>query len=138
MGAPIHATAVSLNNKAILLRGASGTGKSGLALELMAYGAGLIADDGVDLQLRGGQLWAHCPETLIGRIEARFVGLLAVEPSAPAPVALVVEMGKAETERLPPQRTCVIQGVQIDCLHKAETPSFSAALVQYLKGRRCD
>ncbi len=138
MGAPVHATAVSYNNKAVLLRGASGTGKSGLALELMAYGAALIADDRVVLHARDGLLWAECPETLKGKVEARFVGLLAADPAGPAPVALVVEMGKVESERLPPRRFCEIDGLQIACLHKAETGSFAAAIVQYLKGGRCD
>lgn len=49
-GAPtIHASAVSLAGRGLLILGASGTGKSGLALEMMSRGAVLIADDRVRL-----------------------------------------------------------------------------------------
>ncbi len=122
----------------MLLRGESGSGKSALALDLMALGAELIADDGVILRAEGGQIWAHCPEAIKGKIEARYIGLLMATPAAPAPVGLVIEMGAVETERLPPRRRCRIQGVQIACLHKVETRGFAAAIVQYLKGGRCD
>jgi HPr kinase/phosphorylase len=43
----LHASAVSLDGNGVLICGASGTGKSTLALQLMALGAELIADDGI-------------------------------------------------------------------------------------------
>ena len=41
----VHATAVAIEGEAVLLRGASGAGKSDLALRLIDGGARLVADD---------------------------------------------------------------------------------------------
>ena len=46
----LHASAVALDGRGALLLGASGAGKSGLALRLMALGARLVADDRVLLR----------------------------------------------------------------------------------------
>jgi len=43
----IHASCVAVDGKGLLITGASGSGKSALALQLMAFGAHLIADDRV-------------------------------------------------------------------------------------------
>ena len=52
----IHATAVLLDGKGVVLRGPSGSGKSDLALRLIDEGAILIADDRVDVKIIDGQL----------------------------------------------------------------------------------
>jgi HPr kinase/phosphorylase len=130
----LHATAVSFSGRALLILGPSGSGKSGLALELMALGAGLIADDRTEITLREGHLVAGCPGQIRGRIEARGVGVLAAEPAPPAPVALAVDLSRSEAERLPPTRTYEILGQRIPLLHKVETRHFPAALMQYLRG----
>ena len=46
----IHATAVSIEDKGILIVGKSGSGKSSLALSLIAKGAHLICDDRAKLK----------------------------------------------------------------------------------------
>ncbi len=51
----------------------------------MAVGATLVADDRTDLRLSAGRLMAQAPLPLLGRIEARGVGILQAEPSAPVP-----------------------------------------------------
>ncbi|MDH3263420.1 MAG: serine kinase [Paracoccaceae bacterium] len=130
----LHASAVSIGGRALLILGPSGSGKSGLALELMALGAGLIADDRTEITLREGHPLAACPGPIRGRIEARGVGLLAAEPAPPAPVALAVDLGRTETERLPPPRALELLGRKVPLLHKAETRHFPAALLQYLRG----
>ena len=63
----VHASCVALDRRAVLLRGASGCGKSALALQLMALGATLVADDRVILRLRDGALAASCPASIRGR-----------------------------------------------------------------------
>jgi HPr kinase/phosphorylase len=130
----LHASAVSLGGRALLILGPSGSGKSGLALQLMALGAGLIADDRTEITLREGHPVAACPAPIRGLIEARGLGLLAAEPAPPAPVALAVHLGEVETERLPPPRTLDLLGQKVTLLHKAEVPHFPAALLQYLRG----
>lgn len=54
----IHASAVSIDGRGVVIMGRAGTGKSSLALTLMALGAGLVADDLVRLRDRDGVLMA--------------------------------------------------------------------------------
>lgn len=116
----------------MLIRGASGSGKSGLALTLMALGAGLIADDRTILTRVGASLIAACPPSLLGMIEARGVGILRATPIAPAPVALVVDLDRTETQRLPEHLTTSYLGLSVPLLQKVESNHFPAAILQYL------
>ncbi|WP_235829885.1 HPr kinase/phosphorylase [Frigidibacter oleivorans] len=134
----LHATCVAEGGRGLLILGPSGAGKSGLALTLMAAGARLVADDRVDLHREGDRLIASCPEPLRGRIEARGVGLLAAEAYGPAPVVLAVDLGVAETERLPPRRQLMLLGLPIALVHKVESAHFPGAILQYLRGCRVD
>ena len=129
----LHASAVSLGRRALLILGPSGAGKSALALELMALGAGLIADDRTQVRLHDGVPVASCPPAIRGRIEARGLGLLNAEAAPPAPVAGAVDLGKAEAERLPPLRQMLLLGVSIRLFHTPGSGHFPAALIQYLK-----
>ena len=134
----LHASCVALNGAAVLILGRSGAGKSGLALELMALGAALVADDRVRLWREGNAVMAAAPETIAGRIEARFVGILAAEALPRAPVALIVDLDSVETERLPPWHGKTLLGLSVPLLHNVETRHFPAAIVQYLKAGRHD
>ena len=51
----LHATCIAWQGRGVLIRGPSGSGKSALALGLMAHGAVLVADDRVKLSLQNGQ-----------------------------------------------------------------------------------
>jgi HPr kinase/phosphorylase len=128
----LHASAVAIAGKALLIRGASGSGKSSLALELMALGAGLVSDDRTVVEREGDALWLSAPETIRGMIEARGLGLLAAEPILRAPLAAVVDLDHEESERLPPHRQVEISGVSVPLLHAVARGSFPAALRQYL------
>lgn len=132
----VHASAVALGGKAVLITGASGQGKSALALELMALGAALVSDDRVILTRAGGRLIASAPGSIAGQIEARFVGLLKAEHAGPTPLALLVQLDNVETDRLPPLRSTELMGVMLPTVHKCEGRSFAAAILQYLKGGR--
>lgn len=137
MGLILHASTVALAGRGVLVLGASGRGKSALALELMALGAGLVADDRTEITPRDGALIASCPPAISGRIEARFVGLLAAPAHPPVPLALAVDLDQSETERLPPRRETEIAGVMLPLLHNVEQGYFPAAIRQYLvHGRR--
>lgn len=132
----LHASCVADRGRALLILGPSGAGKSALALQLMALGAGLIADDRTDLTLHDGHPVARCPAPLRGMIEARGLGLLRVDPAPPAPVVLAVDLGRTETERLPPARTIDLLGTTVDLVLGVPGPHLAPALLHFLRGGR--
>ncbi|MFD2738127.1 HPr kinase/phosphorylase [Sulfitobacter aestuarii] len=134
----LHATSLRITQKAVLIIGPSGSGKSSLALQLLALGAGLISDDRTLVSRRQDALLASAPEQIAGLIEARGVGLLQVPPAAPAPVALVVDLAIRERDRLPLLHHHRVLGIDVTCLHNADSPHFAAAIMLYLKGSRKD
>jgi hypothetical protein len=56
---PLHASAVAVDGRALLLLGTSGAGKSSVALQLTARGATFVADDVTALEVRDGAVAAH-------------------------------------------------------------------------------
>ncbi|GGG66722.1 hypothetical protein GCM10011415_11980 [Salipiger pallidus] len=134
----LHATAVALHGRGLLIQGASGSGKSSLALDLMAMGARLVADDRVIVTERDGALWLSCPSPLRGLIEARGLGLLRADPIETVALHTIVDLDHPETERMPHCREIMLQGHRIPLLQRPSHTSFPAALIQYLKGGRGD
>lgn len=135
----VHATCVAHHGHAALIVGKSGAGKSGLALQLMAMGAQLVADDRVTLSRQGDHLLATCPPRLSGKIEARGVGVLAATPAPPTRVVMVVDLDEVETARLPPRRKRDLLGVSLDLVFPPRGLHFPAALLLYLcQGERLD
>ncbi len=132
----VHASCVALDGRAVLVVGPSGSGKSAMALQLMAYGCRLVSDDRTILTCRDGVLFAAAPGAIRGRIEARGVGILAAEPIAAARVVVAVDMGVSETARLPPERHMTLLGCPIPLVHKVESAHFPAAVLQYLRAGR--
>lgn len=132
----IHASAVAWQKQGVLILGPSGSGKSALALELMAYGAILISDDCTDLALRDGRPWLSAPERLRGQIEARGVGILAATPGAGAWLTLVADLSVDERDRLPPRRSRQVLGSAVPCVQRVASAHFAPAILQYLKGGR--
>lgn len=140
MDAPLilHASAVAVSGRAALLLGASGAGKSGLALCMMALGARLVADDRVALTREGDVLVASAPPALRGLIEARGIGLLRAEPLDAAPVVLVADLDAAAAARMPQPREIAYLGVRIELISVKGVPTLAAALIQMLQCGRVD
>lgn len=132
----IHASCVAHDGRAVLIRGASGSGKSGLAVQLIALGARLVADDRTRLWPEKGRVVADVPDTIRGRIEVRGVGILSAPPAGPQPLALVVDMDRLEQKRLPPPRRTSLAGVSLPLIGKSDAPHFPAAILLYLSGER--
>ena len=129
----IHATAVAYQGQAALILGASGSGKSALALQLIALGCTLVADDQVALAAPPVGVMVSRPEGLPAKIEARGVGLLSAPMAEQARLRLCVDMDDVETQRLPEERYRDVLGHDIKVIRKSETPHFPAAILLYLK-----
>lgn len=132
----LHASCVAWQGRGVLILGRSGAGKSALALQLMAYGADLVADDRTELHGEDDVLAATPPATIAGLIEARGVGLLRVPFVPQAEVALVVDLDQTETNRLPPDRQISLLGISRPLVLSVPQPHFPAAILCYLKGLR--
>jgi HPr kinase/phosphorylase len=108
-GASVHASAVLVGNRAVLIRGPSGAGKSRLAFDLILAGrsgqipqAVLVGDDRVHLDASGGQLVVRPAHELAGLIEIRGLGIRRCDFAEDAIVGLVVDLSATDAERLPP------------------------------------
>lgn len=135
-GTILHASCVQVGDCGVLVLGASGTGKSTLALTLMGMGAILVADDRTRLWAEGGTLWAEAPETIRGWIEARGIGLLRADAVGPVTVGLVVDLDRAEDRRLPPMRQMQVLGVALPLVLGPLHPGLAPGLRQMaLRGR---
>jgi len=106
--ASVHASAVKVGDRAVLIRGPSGAGKSRLAFDLILAGRTgqlprgiLVGDDRVRLDTGTGQLWVRPVEELAGLIEIRGLGIRRCDFAAEAIVGLVVDLAAADAARLP-------------------------------------
>ncbi|MCO5090190.1 serine/threonine protein kinase [Bosea sp. (in: a-proteobacteria)] len=103
----IHATVVAIGEAGILVRGASGSGKSSLALALIGLArqagrfARLVADDRAELAVSGGRLIARPVAPLAGIVERRGLGLTPEPHIAAVVVRLLVDLAQEEPARMP-------------------------------------
>jgi HPr kinase/phosphorylase len=120
--ASVHASAVLVGNRAVLIRGPSGAGKSHLAFDLILAGrtgqiapAVLVGDDRVYLEASEGRLVVRPARELAGLIEIRGLGIRRCDFTEEAIVGLVVDLSAADAERLPPPKalTIRISGINI-------------------------
>lgn len=96
----LHATAVAIGGRAVLITGPSGSGKSDLALRLIDRGARLVGDDYVSLRVLGPLLLASPAPNIAGKMEVRGVGIVERRCLGDIPVALLVDLSMAPA-RLP-------------------------------------
>jgi serine kinase of HPr protein (carbohydrate metabolism regulator) len=94
----LHATAVVHGESGVLILGPSGSGKSALALALMARASttgafsALIGDDRIFVNEAHGRLIARGAANMAGVIERRTAGLITVRHEPEAVVRLAVEL----------------------------------------------
>jgi serine kinase of HPr protein (carbohydrate metabolism regulator) len=107
--ASVHASAVKVGARAVLIRGPSGSGKSRLAFDLILSGrsgqlppAILVGDDRVYLDTAGGELLVRPAPPLAGLIEIRGLGIRRCDFAEQAVVGLVIDLAAADAARLPP------------------------------------
>ncbi len=100
----VHASAVLVGARAILIRGPSGSGKSQLAWRLLQSGlpfVRLVGDDRVLLQPMHARLLVRPAGDLEGLIELRGLGLRRLPFERLAAVGLVVDLAASDAERMP-------------------------------------
>jgi HPr kinase/phosphorylase len=121
----VHGTCVALGDRAALLRGDSGSGKSDLALRFLALpgdSAGrpsLVADDQVLVEAQDGAVTVSAPEMLAGLIEVRGLGIQKMPSIARARLVLVCDLVAADrVPRMPPDpwNLTTLAGVDIPSL----------------------
>jgi HPr kinase/phosphorylase len=134
----LHATAVAVAGRGLLILGASGSGKSGLALRLMALGARLVADDQVLLTRAGDSLLAEAPARLAGLVEARGIGILRVTPAGRVPLAWAVDLDRPPEARLPQADTIALIGVPLHLIRGRGLPNLDAMLTVLLHNGRAE
>jgi serine kinase of HPr protein (carbohydrate metabolism regulator) len=141
----VHASAVLAGPRAVLLRGPAGSGKSRLAMGLLAAAqtgllrfARLVGDDRVHLEASHGRLLVRPAEPLAGMIEVRGVGIRRLAYESVAAVGLVVDLSAQDAERLPAVTEAVICGVRLPRLAVAagaEPLALTLALLDQTEGR---
>lgn len=120
MAATVHASAVLVGARAVLIRGASGAGKSRLALGLLDAArdgrlrfARLVGDDRVHLESVNGRLLVRPAQPLAGLIELRGAGLLRRDHEPCAVVGWVVDLDAADAQRLPDRQPFDLHGIKL-------------------------
>lgn len=122
----VHGTTVVIGGKGVVIRGESGAGKSDLALRLIDRGAQLLSDDYTHVEARDGRVIARPAPNIVGLIEVRGLGPVAMPHAEEAPVALIVTLAPPTApgpERYPPEglraRLCGVE-VPLIGLHGLE------------------
>ncbi|WP_407048603.1 HPr kinase/phosphorylase [Methyloraptor flagellatus] len=142
--AAVHASVVLVGADGVLIRGASGAGKSRLALDLIGRAtqaglfATLVADDRVRLRASGDRLVAEVPETIAGLVERRGYGILRLPHEAAAVIRLVIDLVAGDVERMPAPSdlTAALCGVSVPKLTLPERDPGNADIVMHLLANR--
>ena len=107
-GSSIHASAVLVGSRALLIRGPAGSGKSRLSFALLEASrtatvafARLVADDRTVLEVAHRRLLARPVPNLQGLLEIRGLGIRRLPFEPVAVVSHVVDLAVADAARLP-------------------------------------
>ncbi len=103
--------------RGVLIEGASGAGKSDLALRLIERGWSLVADDRCLVWACEGRVYGRAAEALKGLIEARGLGIGSVAVRDFAPIALIARCTAADdVERMPDDHRIDLLGQSLPLL----------------------
>jgi serine kinase of HPr protein (carbohydrate metabolism regulator) len=119
----VHAGLIALYDglwRGALITGASGAGKSDLALRCLEAGFVLVADDRVELWRSGDALYGRAPDPLTGLIEVRGQGVLPSPWREFVPINLVcVCTPSVKIERMPEKAADILLEIPIPRLEIA-------------------
>lgn len=131
----LHASTVAIGGRAVMLCGASGSGKSDLALRLIDRGAVLVADDYTLLRAEIGGLLAAPPTGIAGKIEIRGIGIVEMPHMRDIPVGMIVQLTDA-IERMPDgPSTRTIAGIDVPVMPLAPFEASAPIKVEHLLAR---
>jgi HPr kinase/phosphorylase len=106
--ATIHASAVLVGARALLIRGPAGSGKSRLALLLLQAAergalsfARLVGDDRIHAEAMHGRLLLRPAEALAGLLEVRGLGIRRVPHEPLAVAGWLVDLAASDAGRMP-------------------------------------
>ncbi len=109
----MHATCVDINGSGVLIVGRSGSGKSSLAINLLALGSKLVADDQCEIVKKNNKFCVFKPASLPSSIEIRGIGLVSVPMVVETSLDWVVNMDESEKKRMPDLQFTEIDGYRI-------------------------
>jgi HPr kinase/phosphorylase len=140
--ATVHASAVLTGNRAILIRGPAGTGKTRLALALLDAAtsgrlafARLVGDDRIELAVHHGRLLVRPAPALAGLVEIRGMGIRRIDHEPVAVAGWIVDLGALDAERMPSDaaRTTDIDGIRLPRLPVATGADALAGVLAMLR-----
>ncbi len=135
----VHGTAVALGPHGVLIRGPSGSGKSDLALRLLAtpregYPAlaspplgslALVSDDQVELKSQDASIVMSAPSTIRGKLEVRGLGIVTLPTNQHVMLSLVVDIVPSTAiERVPDPAVASVIGIDVP---RMEVAAFEAS-----------
>ena len=124
----MHASCVDVNGSGVLIVGRSGSGKSSLAINLLALGSKLVADDQCELVRINNGFSISKPFSLPKRIEIRGVGLVSVPMVNETSLDWVVNMDEVEKERMPTPRFTEIGGFRVPTVFGKEMDGLASRI----------
>ena len=124
----MHATCVDVNGSGVLIIGRSGSGKSSLAINLVALGSTLVADDQCELVRKNNGCRVSKPVSLPKSIEMRGVGLVSVPMVNETNLDWVVNMDEAEKERMPTPKFTNIGGFRVPTVFGKEVDDLASRI----------
>lgn len=135
--ATIHASAVLVGAKAVLIRGPSGSGKSKLAWDLIGAlpFARLVGDDRVYVEASNARLLVRAAEHLAGLLEVRGLGIRELPYETMAMVGLVADLAAEDAARMPEPGTVTIDGVALPRLAVASGAAALPVVLAWLGTR---
>jgi HPr kinase/phosphorylase len=131
-GLSLHATTVADDGRALVIAGPSGSGKSGIAAQMIALGARLVADDLTVLRLEDGALIASAPMAAGGRMELRGLGLCSVPAVPRAAVAAVLTLAPSPA-RMPAEMSALLLDRAVPLLRHPVDAALAAKALLWLR-----
>ena len=113
-----YGTAVAYQGLGVFIQGASGSGKSDLALRLIDDDADLISDDQVVIKVVGHKLQLLPPDNIAGLIEVRGFGVVKLKSVREIPLCLVIKVDpNKQLKRMPRMKNELIKRIPVPVIH---------------------